>query len=285
MIRRRWPISSRRPRAASGRQFSAWPSTGPGRARRQGPQALPEDRHRGPRQLPRLAPRITAPAPGNDNRRLRRRPAGQAVKPPGTRGTYRNDGAICSLSCSHSGTTKISSASHRAGRSWIRSGCRPRDGAGDEQLPSQDVEGLPSREFASGLTITRRAVARIGYLYFREGDGMAGHPLPRVTSGGDPAHRLPEDHSLLRLLLGERQPRRSRRFRRRRTGPSAWAKAWWSSARASTSSPSGSARLRVLAVPPRRRTEWDKKVAGFFRLVVGWSRRYHLRVHPIPPAR
>jgi len=32
------------------------------------------------------------------------------------------------------------------------------------------IEGLKSREFASGITITHRALARIGYLYLREGN-------------------------------------------------------------------------------------------------------------------
>jgi hypothetical protein len=31
------------------------------------------------------------------------------------------------------------------------------------------INGIPSREFASGITITHRALARIGYLYLREG--------------------------------------------------------------------------------------------------------------------
>jgi CubicO group peptidase (beta-lactamase class C family) len=35
---------------------------------------------------------------------------------------------------------------------------------------SRTVHGLKSREFASGLTITHRALARIGYLYLREGE-------------------------------------------------------------------------------------------------------------------
>jgi CubicO group peptidase (beta-lactamase class C family) len=34
---------------------------------------------------------------------------------------------------------------------------------------AKTIEGLPSREFASGLTITHRTLARIGYLYLREG--------------------------------------------------------------------------------------------------------------------
>ena len=35
---------------------------------------------------------------------------------------------------------------------------------------AKTINGLPSREFASGITITHRALARIGYLYLREGE-------------------------------------------------------------------------------------------------------------------
>ena len=35
---------------------------------------------------------------------------------------------------------------------------------------AKTINGLRSREFASGITITHRALARIGYLYLREGD-------------------------------------------------------------------------------------------------------------------
>ena len=37
------------------------------------------------------------------------------------------------------------------------------------QFRARSINGLASREFASGLTITHRALARIGYLYLREG--------------------------------------------------------------------------------------------------------------------
>jgi CubicO group peptidase (beta-lactamase class C family) len=37
------------------------------------------------------------------------------------------------------------------------------------QFRAKTINDLPSREFASGLTITHRALARIGYLYLREG--------------------------------------------------------------------------------------------------------------------
>ena len=38
------------------------------------------------------------------------------------------------------------------------------------QYRAKTIAGQPSREFASGITITHRALARIGYLYLREGE-------------------------------------------------------------------------------------------------------------------
>jgi CubicO group peptidase (beta-lactamase class C family) len=40
----------------------------------------------------------------------------------------------------------------------------------DNVYRAKSLNGVPSREFASGITITHRALARIGYLYLREGD-------------------------------------------------------------------------------------------------------------------
>ena len=39
----------------------------------------------------------------------------------------------------------------------------------DNSFRAKSINGLKSREFASGITITHRALARIGYLYLREG--------------------------------------------------------------------------------------------------------------------
>jgi len=39
----------------------------------------------------------------------------------------------------------------------------------DNQYRAKTIAGLPSREFASGIRITHRALARIGYLYLRDG--------------------------------------------------------------------------------------------------------------------
>lgn len=47
------------------------------------------------------------------------------------------------------------------------------------QYRAKTVNGLTSREFASGLTITPRSLARIGYLYLREGNWKGLQILPR----------------------------------------------------------------------------------------------------------
>ncbi len=44
---------------------------------------------------------------------------------------------------------------------------------------AKKINGLQSREFASGITITHRALARIGYLYLREGDWNGRRVLSR----------------------------------------------------------------------------------------------------------
>ena len=49
----------------------------------------------------------------------------------------------------------------------------------DNQFRAKTVNGLPSREFAAGLTITHRALARIGYLYLREGNWKGKRILSR----------------------------------------------------------------------------------------------------------
>ena len=40
----------------------------------------------------------------------------------------------------------------------------------NNQFRAKTIDGLASREFASGITITHRALARIGYLYLRDGN-------------------------------------------------------------------------------------------------------------------
>jgi CubicO group peptidase (beta-lactamase class C family) len=49
----------------------------------------------------------------------------------------------------------------------------------DNQFRAKTVNGLPSREFAAGLTITHRALARVGYLYLREGNWKGRQILSR----------------------------------------------------------------------------------------------------------
>jgi CubicO group peptidase (beta-lactamase class C family) len=49
----------------------------------------------------------------------------------------------------------------------------------DNSYRAKTIDGLASREFASGITITHRALARIGYLYLREGEWDGRHILSR----------------------------------------------------------------------------------------------------------
>ena len=68
---------------------------------------------------------------------------------------------------------------------------------------AKTINGLKSREFASGITITHRALARIGYLYLREGEWNGRRILSReFIRDRDPADRPAQLRTLLRLLLG-----------------------------------------------------------------------------------
>ncbi|HEV3165010.1 MAG TPA: serine hydrolase [Isosphaeraceae bacterium] len=49
----------------------------------------------------------------------------------------------------------------------------------ENSFRAKTINGLKSREFASGITITHRALARIGYLYLREGEWNGRHLLSR----------------------------------------------------------------------------------------------------------
>ena len=80
-----WPTSSRRPKGPWGRRSRAGRRLAPGPARRPGGEALSGHRYRNPGQPPRLARRDHDPAPGHDDRRLRRRPSAEAGLPPRNR--------------------------------------------------------------------------------------------------------------------------------------------------------------------------------------------------------
>ena len=82
---------------------------------------------------------------------------------------------------------------------------------------ARTIAGLKSREFASGITITHRALARIGYLYLARGRvGRPSHPFPGVRPDRDPADRPAQLRALLRVLLGQQRPRHVPRHAERR---------------------------------------------------------------------
>jgi CubicO group peptidase (beta-lactamase class C family) len=96
------------------------------------------------------------------------RPPGLVYR-PGTRGIYSNDTAnmLAELLTVKFGEDLAGVLKRRvldpigvdpAGWSWRENRYRPRT-----------IRGAASREFASGITITHRALARIGYLYLRQG--------------------------------------------------------------------------------------------------------------------
>ena len=69
---------------------------------------------------------------------------------------------------------------------------------------AKTINGLRSREFASGITITHRALARIGYLYLRGGEWNGRRILSReYTRDCQPAHRATRLRAVLRVLLGQ----------------------------------------------------------------------------------
>ena len=70
---------------------------------------------------------------------------------------------------------------------------------------AKKLNGLPSREFASGITITHRALARIGYLYLRDGEWNGRRILSReFVRNADTRPTGPAQlRALLRLLPGE----------------------------------------------------------------------------------
>jgi CubicO group peptidase (beta-lactamase class C family) len=97
------------------------------------------------------------------------RPA-KLVYRPGTDGFYSNDGSntLAELLTLRFGTD-LADVLKREVLDPI--GVPPADWKWREnQYRAKMISGLRSREFASGITITHRALARIGYLYLREGE-------------------------------------------------------------------------------------------------------------------
>ena len=73
---------------------------------------------------------------------------------------------------------------------------------------AKHVNGLPSREFASGITITHRALARVGYLYLREGEWNGRQILSRDLHSMRRREPIGPSQlcTLLRVFLGKQRP-------------------------------------------------------------------------------
>jgi CubicO group peptidase (beta-lactamase class C family) len=129
-------------------------------------------------------PELGREAPGNSQERLDAitvrhlatmtagfddgRPPG-LVYAPGTKGIYSNDTAnmLAELLTVRFGADLADVVNERVLRPI---GVDPADWRWREnRYRPRAIRGLPSREFASGVTITHRALARIGYLYLRDG--------------------------------------------------------------------------------------------------------------------
>ncbi len=143
----------------------------PGHARRPGREALSSNRRHWPLRIPkRPARRDHDPPSRHDDRGLRRRPAAQAGVPA------RHGWHLFERLRQHAGRAAHTPIRRRPGRSAQARSDGPyrRAARGVEvarqRVPAKTINVLRSREFASGITITHRALARIGYLYLREGD-------------------------------------------------------------------------------------------------------------------
>ncbi|MBI4605989.1 MAG: DUF5060 domain-containing protein [Planctomycetes bacterium] len=99
---------------------------------------------------------------------------------PGTRGIYSNDGSNMLAELLTLGFREdLRAVLEREVMGPI--GVRPSEWAWRENAyRSRTIEGLPSREFASGITITHRGLARIGYLYLRGGEWNGRRILSRA---------------------------------------------------------------------------------------------------------
>ena len=146
----------------------------------------------------------------------------------------------------------------------------------DNAYRAKTINGLKSREFASGITITHRALARIGYLYLRGGEWNGRRILSRefIRAATRPTDLARASCPITRSSGAATAGAPFARCRRTPTGRSAWAIASSWSARAWTSSPCGWASGPSKSQLPGGDgpEEWGKRVAGFVRLVVAAAR-------------
>lgn len=135
---------------------------------------------------------------------------------------------------------------------------------------AKTIQGLRNREFASGITITHRALARVGYLYLREGVWNGRRILSReyIRTATQPTH-LPSFVPYYGFFWGSNG---------RGTFPEMPDDAYWalglgdSFVLACPSLDIVAVRLGVGSTRSQlpggdKPTEWGKRVEGFFRLV------------------
>ena len=152
------------------------------------------------------------------------------------------------------------------------------------------INGLRSREFASGITITHRALARIGYLYLREGDWNGRRILSKefIQTATRPSD-LPSFVPYYAFYWGSN----GRGTFRDIPNDTYWALGLGDSfVLVCPSLDIVAVRLGVGSVKSQlpggdRPEEWGNRVEGFFRLVVtaaGARRPVEPRLAPYPPS-
>ena len=142
----------------------------------------------------------------------------------------------------------------------------------DNVYRAKTINGLPSREFASGITITHRALARIGYLYLREGDWNGRRILSReyIRDASRPTE-LPSFVPYYAFFWGSN----GRGTFRDMPSDSYWALGLGDSfVLVCPSLDVVAVRLGIGSVKSQlpggdKPEEWGKRVEGFFRLIAG----------------
>jgi CubicO group peptidase (beta-lactamase class C family) len=197
------------------------------------------------------------------------------IYPPGTNGYYSNDGAnLLAELLTLRFHEDLSSVFKRrvmdpigvapSAWSWRDNGYRARE-----------IEGLKSREFASGIRITHRALARIGYLYLRGGEWDGRRILSQefIREATRPTE-LPSFVPYYAFFWGSN----GRGTFRELPSDAYWALGLGDSfVLVCPSLDIVAVRLGVGSVKSQlpggeRPEEWGKRVAGFFRLVVAAAR-------------
>ena len=130
----------------------------------------------------------------------------------------------------------------------------------ENRYRAKTLHGRVSREFASGITITHRALARIGYLYLRGGRWKGQTILsPEFIAASTRPTELPAPYPYYGFYWGSNAKGPSRRCPGTSSGRWDWATASWWSARASTWWPCGWARETPSPSSRREPTSGSRK--------------------------